>query len=310
MATYDVTVDTRDMANKMNTVSDKVSNVTKAVATMEAAVIAAEVDASHRVCKRLNKGFLSLVTAQIEQKNATAVSSVEAYGSELTLQREALLDLKERMGDDFLILADRYSKLFNGLNLALHNRVFELDKPLMIFCERQVNVVQRRMNNQIAQVPVNQLESIATTQVIASAHVKRNAEILIGKMKEFLISCGKQQSKMEGIKLNERVLKPILRYIPSIVFFKKSQNGGSVISVQLPEKLGQMLCQGGENKIREQLIRKGSAVKWTSVLPEEQRIISGEFERLLSASDLNPRVKEMVRKMYANNNNWLKTKEG
>ena len=42
MAKYDVTVDTRDMANKIDTVSNKVSGVTTAVVAMAAAVIASE----------------------------------------------------------------------------------------------------------------------------------------------------------------------------------------------------------------------------------------------------------------------------
>lgn len=86
MAKYDVTVDTRDMANKIDTVSDKVSGVTTAVVAMEAAVIAAERDATNKLCKRLNKGFFSLVASQIEQKNATALSAVNAYFSELEEQ--------------------------------------------------------------------------------------------------------------------------------------------------------------------------------------------------------------------------------
>ena len=47
MAKYDVTVDTRDMANKLDTVSYMVSGVSTAVGAMEAAVIAAERDASN-----------------------------------------------------------------------------------------------------------------------------------------------------------------------------------------------------------------------------------------------------------------------
>ena len=138
MAKYDVTVDTRDMANKIDTVSNKVSGVTTAVVAMEAAVFAAERDATNKLCKRLNKGFFSLVTSQIEQKNATALSSVNAYASELIQQQEALLDLKKRMGDDFVILTERYSKLFRGLDVALHNRVHELDKPVIRFCDWDV----------------------------------------------------------------------------------------------------------------------------------------------------------------------------
>lgn len=149
MAKYDVTVDTRDMANKIDTVSNKVSGVTTAVVAMEAAVIAAERDATNKLCKRLNKGFFSLVTSQIEQKNATALSSVNAYASELIQQQEALLDLKKRMGDDFVILTERYSKLFRGLDVALHNRVHELDKPVIRFCEWDVAITLNRLNNLI-----------------------------------------------------------------------------------------------------------------------------------------------------------------
>lgn len=152
MAKYDVTVDTRDMANKIDTVSNKVSGVTTAVVAMEAAVIAAERDATNKLCKRLNKGFFSLVTSQIEQKNATALSSVNAYASELIQQQEALLDLKKRMGDDFVILTERYSKLFRGLDVALHNRVHELDKPVIRFCEWDVAITLNRLNNLIGTV--------------------------------------------------------------------------------------------------------------------------------------------------------------
>ena len=250
MAKYDVTVDTRDMANKIDTVSNKVSGVTTAVVAMEAAVIAAERDATNKLCKRLNKGFFSLVTSQIEQKNATALSSVNAYASELIQQQEALLDLKKRMGDDFVILTERYSKLFRGLDVALHNRVHELDKPVIRFCEWDVAITLNRLNNLIGTVPVNQTESLATTQAIAAAHIKRNAQALIAQMTNFLTTCKQQSAKMQRIKLNSFVGKSVLRYLPAIILVKK-EDRGEVVETKLPSGLEQLIGQRSCTKIRD-----------------------------------------------------------
>ena len=149
----------------------------------------------------LIKAFLSGYFSD-RTENATALSSVNAYASELIQQQEALLDLKKRMGDDFVILTERYSKLFRGLDVALHNRVHELDKPVIRFCEWDVAITLNRLNNLIGTVPVNQTESLATTQAIAAAHIKRNAQALIAQMTNFLTTCKQQSAKMQRIKLN------------------------------------------------------------------------------------------------------------
>ncbi len=308
MAKYDVTVDTRDMANKIDTVSDKVSGVTTAVVAMEAAVIAAERDATNKLCKRLNKGFFSLVTSQIEQKNATALSSVSAYASELMQQQEALLDLKRRMGDDFVILTERYSKLFRGLDLALHNRIHELDKPVIRFCERDITAALDRVNNQIASVPVNQTESLATTQAIAAAHIKRNAQALIAQMTNFLTTCKQQSAKMQKIKLNSFVGKSVLRYLPAILLVRRGDEG-EVMETKLPSELEQLIGQRSCMKIREGMARKLEDDGWENISMEYQRMVAGKLERLIATSDLSERVKENMKKLMARNENWLNMKE-
>lgn len=309
MAKYDVTVDTRDMANKIDTVSNKVSGVTTAVVAMEAAVIAAERDATNKLCKRLNKGFFSLVTSQIEQKNATALSSVNAYASELIQQQEALLDLKKRMGDDFVILTERYSKLFRGLDVALHNRVHELDKPVIRFCEWDVAITLNRLNNLIGTVPVNQTESLATTQAIAAAHIKRNAQALIAQMTIFLTTCKQQSAKMQRIKLNSFVGKSVLRYLPAIILVKK-EDRGEVVETKLPSGLEQLIGQRSCTKIRENMERTVEGSGWENVSIESQRMVAGKLERLIATSDLNERVKENMKKLMARNETWLNVKEG
>ena len=301
MAKYDVTVDTRDMANKIDTVSNKVSGVTTAVVAMEAAVIAAERDATNKLCKRLNKGFFSLVTSQIEQKNATALSSVNAYASELIQQQEALLDLKKRMGDDFV--------LFRGLDVALHNRVHELDKPVIRFCEWDVAITLNRLNNLIGTVPVNQTESLATTQAIAAAHIKRNAQALIAQMTNFLTTCKQQSAKMQRIKLNSFVGKSVLRYLPAIILVKK-EDRGEVVETKLPSGLEQLIGQRSCTKIRENMERTVEGSGWENVSIESQRMVAGKLERLIATSGLNERVKENMKKLMARNETWLNVKEG
>ena len=156
--------------------------------------------------------------------------------------------MKKRMGDDFVILTERYSKLFRGLDVALHNRVHELDKPVIRFCEWDVAITLNRLNNLIGTVPVNQTESLATTQAIAAAHIKRNAQALIAQMTNFLTTCKQQSAKMQRIKLNSFVGKSVLRYLPAIMLVKK-EDRGEVVETKLPSGLEQLIGQRSCTKI-------------------------------------------------------------
>lgn len=309
MANYNVTVDTQDMANKLDTVSDRVTGVTQAVVAMEAAVIATERIATNKLCKKLNRGFFSLVTAQIEQKNAVAMSALNATASELEQQQEALLDLKNRMGDDFEILAERYAKLFGGLDLALHNRIHELDKPVIRFCEQDVAMTLNRITNLISTVPVNQTESLSTAQAIVAAHVKHNAQLLIAQMTNFLTTCKSQSAKMQRIKLNSHVGKSVLRFLPAIMVVKRGDRG-EVAETKLPSGLEELIGRRSCLKMQEGMERKIEGSGWETVSPDTQRMVAGKLERLMATAELNERVKETMKKLIAGNENWLNTKEG
>lgn len=308
MASYNVTVDTHDMANKMDSVSEHVSEVKGAVVTMQAAVILAEQDASNKVCTKLNHGFFALITTQIEQKNATALSELEAIAGELTQQSQVLMDLKLRMGDDFLILTERYSKLFNTLNIALHNRIYELEKPLMNMCEKEVKSTHSRLNRLIASVPVNQVESVAASQIIAASHIKRNAQTLIKKMTNFLVSCKKQNLNIEKIKLSTGVSKAEKYALPALVVVQNNEQGQGTISTVLPDGINQIMVYSQEARVREQLYQQAGSANWQAPEREGLRNIAGEFEQMMQNSALSPRVKDTMNKLYANSK-WLAIKE-
>ena len=45
-------------------------------------------------------------------------------------------------------------------------------------------------------------------------------------------------------------------------------------------------------------------------LRESRRMVIGELERLITASDLGERVKENMKRLMAQNESWLNMKEG
>lgn len=74
MADFNFTVDTTPMANQINSVSHHVDGVTASVVAMKTAVISAEKDAANKICGNVNRGFFSMMQAQITQKIAQCTS--------------------------------------------------------------------------------------------------------------------------------------------------------------------------------------------------------------------------------------------
>ena len=186
MASFNYTVDTQPMADEIRTVSRHVDVTTGAVVSMQVAVIAAEAKAADHVCDNVNRGFYSLIRSQISQKIARLQSEVDSQLMQLNQQRAGLLSIKTRMQRDYNMITSRYVKLFNGLNVNLKNRVFELDKPTIDFVNREINKISNRTKYLSATVPVTQSESIAVSQKIVSSNVKQKGLNVINSMKTFI----------------------------------------------------------------------------------------------------------------------------
>ena len=150
---------------------------------------------------------------------------------------------------------------------------------------------------------------MSTSQAIAAAHVKHNAQALIAQMTNFLTTCKQQSAKMQKIKLNSFVGKSVLRYLPAILLVKRG-DAGEVMETKLPSGLEQLIGQRSCMKIREGMERKIESSGWENISMESQRMVTGKLERLIATSDLSERVKENMKKLIARNETWLNTKEG
>lgn len=303
MAKFGYTVDTAPMASEMKRVTDKVGNVTTAVVGMQTAVIAAEVKATDTVCKKLNHGFFQLIFSQLAQKSVTAKSETSAVGMEMVSQQKALLKLKERMDNDYRMISSRYKALFEDLNKELHTRVAELDRPVIDLVEKDISTTLNRLNRLVAAVPVNQSESLTLSQRLAAAHIKENAQLLIGRMKEYLISFKQQQRNTQNIQVNQKVKEAIKLYLPVLVVHQRSESGREATTI-LPTQSVQRLGGAQSKQINEQALRSGDALSWHSVPMEGQKRVAGEFQRMVDQASASTRIKEMTRKLFEQNATW------
>ena len=297
MASYSFNVDTQPMAEQIDKVSENVNGVSTAVVTMQTAVIAAETKATSMLCNKVNNGFYKLMLSQIAQKSAIAESEAKALVMELSQQSMALTALKTRMGKDFHMIATRYTSLFNSLNKALHNRIYELDKPTINFVSKDIQTSENRINGLIARVPVNQSESLSVSQAIAAGKIKHNASILIDYMKHYLKFFNFQRRLSEQIMLNEAVDQTGTTYVPIIISQSRQENS-STPNCLIADSNDIRLKNYMEAPILKGVSDKQGELKWKEVDEIAYQRITGEFNRYVATSGTSERVTNLIKKLY------------
>lgn len=296
MATFNYTVDTHPMAEEMHSVSRHVTGTTGAVVAMQTAVIIAEDKAADHVCNNVNRGFYSLIRSQISQKMAKLQSEVDSLTMQLLQQKTALLGIKKRMERDYNMIANRYIKLFNGLNANLKNRVFELDKPTVDFACKEIDKISNRTKYLTATVPVTQLESISASQKILASNVKLRGLNVIYSMRGFLYEMNKQKKLTDQILINEYSSSLVSRsYIPVVICeCNRDQSQERNIEIIVSEA---ELTNIARSAIKNTIYSGFSGISWTSKATIQPEIRS-EFSKIVSASSSPQRIKDTVMKLY------------
>jgi hypothetical protein len=295
MATFNFTVDTKPMAKEIDSVSSSVNKTTGAVVAMQAAVISAENAATEHVCGNLNKGFYMLIQSQISQKKALYQSEVDSLIIQLTQQKKALLNIRNRMERDYNMISRRYNKLFTGLNTNLRTRVNELDKPIMNFACKEMEKVSNRTKYLTATVPVTQIESLSTSQKIIASHVKHKGIHLINSMKGFLYEMLIQKKLTDQILINDLYSqKEGSYYLPVLLSESVSDSMNKRnLDIVIP-KIG--LNTPSMSSVRNTVFTGYSKLKWNQKSPSSE--VNSEFQKLLSASQKSDRIKKMAQKLF------------
>ena len=300
MATFNYTVDTHPMAQELGSVSNHVKATTTAVVAMQTSVILAEENAADHVCKNVNKGFYTLIRSQISQKIARLQSEVDSHIMRLNQQRKQLLAIKGRMERDYNMISNRYTKLFNGLNTNLKQRVFELDKPTVDFSVKEVEKISNRSKYLTATAPITQLESLAVSQKIIASNVKYRGMKVIGSMTNFLSGMYEQKKITDKILLSgisnlqsAALLIPVLISEYNFDKFDKKNIGIFVNNVQLNNVT--------QSAIKNVVISKIDDLQWYNEAEISKEVIS-EYSKMLSADTASNRVKDLASKLFMTNN--------
>jgi len=300
MATFNYTVDTHPMAQELGSVSNHVKATTTAVVAMQTSVILAEENAADHVCKNVNKGFYTLIRSQISQKIARLQSEVDSHIMRLNQQRKQLLAIKGRMERDYNMISNRYTKLFNGLNANLKQRVFELDKPTVDFSVKEVEKISNRSKYLTATAPIAQLESLAVSQKIIASNVKYRGMKVIGSMTNFLSGMYEQKKITDKILLSgisnlqsAALLIPVLISEYNFDKFDKKNIGIFVNNVHLNNVT--------QSAIKNVVISKIDDLQWYNEAEISKEVIS-EYSKMLSADTASNRVKDLASKLFMTNN--------
>lgn len=299
MATFNYTVDTQPMAAELSSVSRHVNVTTGAVVAMQAAVIKAEAKAADHVSNNVNKGFYSLIRSQISQKMAKLQSEVDSNLMQLNQQKKALISIKSRMQRDYNMIASRYLKLFNGLNVNLKNRVFELDKPTINFAVKEVDKVSNRIKYLTATIPIAQLESISLSQKIVASNLKHKGQNVINSMKSFLLEMNAQKKLTDQILINDSGYTRAARaYMPIVISEcnrDRTENKSTEIYVSDVE-LDKFSRAAVTNKVFAEL----KDMEWKQKTTPNQEIKS-EFSKLLANCSKPQRVKDRTMNLFQSN---------
>lgn len=299
MPHYDWVIDTHPMAEEVSSVSKHVSGVNAAVVVMQTEVIRAENEAADQVCQNINTGFYTLIRSQISQKIAKLKSEADSQLMELSMQQKALLALKSRMERDYNMIKRRYKALFGNLNDNLHNRIFELDKPVMNFVLSEIASGVRRINREIAAVPVNQKESLALEQTIVAGRTRYNGTKTMESIKSFVGQILEQRKMTGSIVLNEKVEENRRWSFPVLVVESKGKNETEELTtLYTPQFSDEVLNSRFNATAKNTVYSQVAQFEWEEISREEQDRITGEFNAALAASSASERVKDMMQRMF------------
>lgn len=292
MARIDCVVDTQPMASELSSVSKHVAGTTTAVVAMKAAVLKAESDAADHIVSNVNRGFYSLIHSQISQKIAKLTAEVDSWVMKLTQQRRQLLDIRNHMERDYMMLTARYAKLFNRLNRNLIDRIYALDKPVVDFAGKEMDRESNRPALLTAMVPTMQKESLVASQRILLSSIKRDSRRAIRAMDAYLKALAEQDALTARILLPKSLKADSRKVMAPVIIMEMNfdDSGSKVTKVYSDEGLV-------PGRHTEQIRQAQKKLEWSSPQYASQDLV-GDFNGMLASSSVSDRVKRTAYQLF------------
>lgn len=288
------------MAQRLGEVSNQVTGTTTAVVAMKAAVVAAETEGADHVCRQVNRGFYTLIRSQISQKMAKLKSDVDSHLMQLNQQRKQLLAIRNRMERDYNMISSRYIKTFSTINRNLETRIAELDRPVMQLAENEADKVTNRAARLTADIPVGQLESVKTSQMIAASQLKFRALKALESIDRFIAGSNELEDKTSMILLRRRMKgeEEMAPWAIPVIVMESNYDATDMSQTRTFISMMEMAPNARrdiENTFDEAI--RGNYMPWNPqpAIPAE---VANEFFALLNASGLDPKRQQKIAQLF------------
>jgi hypothetical protein len=278
MAEFQFNVDTRPMAESVDSARGHLNGVTLAVTAMEAAVIATERASAKTICENVDNGFYMLVKSQISQKAVAAYTEMTSKQVTLLQLAKALDNVKRQMESDYNMITRRYAKLFQSLNKALETRIKELDRSAMQLADiRKKKIFDKHKDDSSALFSISD-EILLLAQALLSGRLKQKTRDAIRTLTDSIYENRSYSEKVDSILLkneNDHSGKMDLQYVPAIYSVAESllnpdDTLDSVYTAQTD------VWQNTAPVVSE-IGRIFSSFSWAPLNDEEKALIRSEF---------------------------------
>ena len=297
MANLHFNVDTSPMAASVDTAKGHIAGVTVAVASMQTAVIAAEVAGSKKICENVDRGFYMLVKSQISQKAVAAYSEMTSKQMTLLQLAKALDGVKRQMESDYHMITRRYSKLFRSLNKALETRVKELDRPAMQLAEIKKSIVYDKLMDDSSMLFSTSTEALPLAQAALSGKLKQKVRDTMFTLSESVDETNSYSKKVDSILVggdNESLGDSDFRYLPAVFCSTDSLlNTGDYIENVYTADIWQNAAP-----IVSEIIHIHHELPWTSVDGNEKDAVRREFLALCEKEAGEERLSNEIVRLF------------
>ncbi len=296
MARFDFVVDTNPMADSVKDVSNHINATTAAVVAMQTAVLQSEKKAADKICENVDSGFYNLIRSQISMKLATYFTEMNAKLSLMLEYSKALKKSKNRMESDFFRLKREYYKIFHGMDVALENRIAQIDRDALGLAETRKKVILGKFTRDVPETAIISQEVNLTEQQIISARIKsktsRSLKFLGNKVHENYDYTALMDSLME----EKTVEKEYEEYIPVVYSSEQSMllSDSFVVQLHFPDYLSETV----KNSISIDVINQIDELSAGAQNDFEKQEVLMEFHNIVSAASLNPRVSQVMMSLF------------
>lgn len=293
MADFNITVDTRPMAQSIDHVNSNICDVTSSVVAMQSAVVLAQQRAAEQICNNVDAGFFILMKSQFDQKIAAVSSKMLSTMQLMESFKNDIDKIMVIMQDDYDRIKSRYFKHFSSLDKALETRIHELDKRAYEI-SRNYSMSQFKSGGEIVKTICYSDDTQMVNVQQANAIVKNKSAKSISVMAEDIIEQLRYSDSVQSILKDVHSDKSDDEYVP-VIFVETD----SIMSADTSVKdvfTSSEASFSTNSKYLNQLKENSDQFSWKEVNDKEFEPIKNSFQQKVNTEISDERVaREMLR---------------